>query len=74
MKHAIITKLHQKPPTCNTNNGEEENKAESQEQMMDVDTGAEVEKILSFEEYEIEYEKCLQAEVILFKSAVSSLA
>jgi len=42
--------------------------------MMDVDTGAEVEKILSFEEYEIEYERCLQAEVTLFKSAVSSLA
>jgi hypothetical protein len=42
--------------------------------MMEVDTGAEVEKPLSFEEYEIEYEKCLLAEAILFKSAVSSLA
>jgi len=41
--------------------------------MMDVDTGAEVEKPLTFEEYEMEFEKCLQKETSLFKSAVSSL-
>jgi hypothetical protein len=69
MKHAIITKLHQKPPSCNSK--DEESKANSEHMM---DTGEEEEKPLSYQEYENEYEKCLSAEAILFKSAVSSLA